>query len=101
MARRIVKDPPKNGKLKRETVIRAVDYALAHRLYRPGQKAPYSGLAEIVGANGDSTGAERTVVKGEPFPPTPRKGQVYRIVDKVDQRKQELSGELESAAAVG
>lgn len=50
--------------------------------YKPGQKVPHSGQAEIVGARGARTGAERTVVRGEPFPPTPKANQSYRIVDK-------------------
>lgn len=49
--------------------------------YRPGQKAPASGQYGIVGPRGGQTGKERTVVKGEPLPPTPQKGQNYRLVD--------------------
>lgn len=48
---------------------------------KPGQKVPRSGQAEIVGPRGGRTGVERTVVKGEPFPPTPKQGQGYVIVD--------------------
>lgn len=51
------------------------------RCYRPGQKAPASGQYGIVGPRGGRTGQERTVVKGEPLPPTPEKGQNYRLVD--------------------
>lgn len=50
--------------------------------YRPGQKAPASGQYEIVGPRGGQTGEERTVVKGEPLPPTPEQGQRYRIADR-------------------
>lgn len=50
--------------------------------YRPGQKAPASGQYPIKGPRGGDTGAERTVVKGEPFPPTPQKGQTYGKPDK-------------------
>jgi len=49
--------------------------------YKPGQKSPGSGQVEIVGPRGGKTGEERTVVKGEPFPPTPKAGQTYKPVD--------------------
>ncbi|MCX6032966.1 MAG: hypothetical protein NT169_27225 [Chloroflexi bacterium] len=48
---------------------------------RPGQRAPESGQYGIIGPRGGDTGAERTVVKNEPLPPTPKSGQTYRIVD--------------------
>jgi YjzC-like protein len=49
--------------------------------YRPGQKAPRSGQYEIIGPRGGRTGKERTIVRGEPMPPTPKKRQGYKIVD--------------------
>lgn len=49
--------------------------------YKPGQKAPKSGQYEIVGPRGGETGKERTIVRGEPMPPTPQRGQKYIIVD--------------------
>ena len=49
---------------------------------KPGQKAPASGQYEIVGPRGGATGQERTVVKGEPLPPTPKSSQGYVIVDR-------------------
>jgi hypothetical protein len=55
--------------------------------YRPGQKAPASGQYEIIGPKGGHTSNERTVTRGEPLPPTPRKGQTYIIVDKTKHRK--------------
>ena len=48
---------------------------------KPGQRAPESGQYEILGPRGGETGAERTVVKGEPLPPTPKKGETYILVD--------------------
>lgn len=48
---------------------------------KPGEKAQRSGQYEIVGPRGGKTGKERTVVKGEPLPPTPQKGQRYVLVD--------------------
>ncbi len=47
----------------------------------PGEKAPRSGQYEQVGPRGGRTGAERTVTRGEPMPPTPRKGMGYVMVD--------------------
>lgn len=44
---------------------------------KPGQTAPRSGEYQIVGPRGGQNGPERTVVKGEPLPPTPSKGSSY------------------------
>jgi hypothetical protein len=52
------------------------------KTYKPGQTADYSGQYEIIGPRGGETGKERTVVKGEPLPPTPKAGQIYKLVDK-------------------
>jgi len=51
------------------------------KLNKPGEKAGRSGQYEITGPRGGGTGAERTVTRGEPLPPTPEKGQRYRLVD--------------------
>lgn len=48
---------------------------------KPGEIAKQSGQYEIEGPRGGKTGNERTVVKGEPFSPTPKKGQRFRLVD--------------------
>jgi hypothetical protein len=50
--------------------------------FKPGERVPHSGQAEIIGPRGARTGVERTVVKNERFPPTPGPGQKYKIVDK-------------------
>jgi len=52
--------------------------------FTPGSKAPASGQYEIVGPRGGSTGVERTVVRGEPLPPTPHAGQAYVLVDRTN-----------------
>lgn len=44
--------------------------------FKPGEKAPVSGQYGIKG-----TGTERTVVRGEPLPPTPKPKQVYVVND--------------------
>lgn len=48
---------------------------------KPGATAPRSGQYEILGPRGGPTGRERTVVRGEPLPPTPQSGQGYKLVD--------------------
>lgn len=48
---------------------------------KPGTPAPRSGQYEIVGPRGGRTGEERTVVRREPLPPTPKSGMGYRLVD--------------------
>ncbi|KUM25064.1 hypothetical protein AU467_27700 [Mesorhizobium loti] len=50
-------------------------------LYKPGETAPKSGQYEITGPRGGGTGVERTVVKGEPLPPTLEPGQKFRLTD--------------------
>jgi len=47
----------------------------------PGTSAPRSGQYEQIGPRGGRTGVERTVVRREPLPPTPRPGMGYRLVD--------------------
>jgi hypothetical protein len=51
------------------------------KTFKPGETAPRSGQYEIVGPRGGGTGEERTVTRDEPLPPTPEKGQQYRLVD--------------------
>ncbi len=48
--------------------------------FKPGQPAPKSGQYQIIGPKGGK-GPERTVTKGEPMPPTPKKGSEYILVD--------------------
>ncbi|MEW5926994.1 MAG: YjzC family protein [Gemmatimonadota bacterium] len=54
---------------------------MPEKSYRPGQTAPRSGQYTIVGPRGGDTGRERTVVRGEPLPPTPKPGQKFVLVD--------------------
>lgn len=46
---------------------------------KPGQPAPVSGEYAILGPRGGQTKVERTVVRGEPLPPTPSKGSTYVV----------------------
>lgn len=50
--------------------------------HKPGETAKESGQYPIQGPRGGDTGKERTVTRGEPFPPTPEKGQTYGRPDK-------------------
>ena len=47
---------------------------------RPGQKAPKSGQYQQIGPRGGK-GSERTVVEGEPLPPTDKPNTTYTLVD--------------------
>ena len=47
----------------------------------PGTEAPVSGQYQQIGPRGGK-GPERTVVKGEPMPPTPKPNMTYDLVDK-------------------
>jgi hypothetical protein len=49
---------------------------------KPGEKAPVSGLYELIGPRGGHTGKERTVARGEVLPPTPEPGMEYRIAER-------------------
>jgi len=49
------------------------------KTYKPGETAPRSGEYEIRGPRGGHTNEERTVVKGEPFPPTRKSGESYSL----------------------
>jgi hypothetical protein len=54
--------------------------------YKPGERVPASGQVEIIGPRGGRTGEERTVTRGEKFPPTPERGQGYVIVDRTKNK---------------
>jgi len=47
---------------------------------KPGQTAPRSGQYQQLGPRGGE-GKEVTVVRGEPLPPTPKRGMTYTLVD--------------------
>ncbi|MBN7379735.1 hypothetical protein [Mycobacteroides abscessus] len=54
----------------------------ASKNLKPGEKAPASGQYAIRGPRGGDTGEERTSVRNEPLPPTPKPGQTYDLVDR-------------------
>lgn len=49
---------------------------MGRQRFKPGERAPRSGQYR-----NPSIGTEVTSVKGEPLPPTPKKGQRYIFVD--------------------
>jgi hypothetical protein len=53
---------------------------------KPGEAAPVSGFYELIGPRGGHTGTERTVVKGEVLPPTPKAGMRYEISERVHNK---------------
>lgn len=55
--------------------------------YSSGSKVPKSGQYEIIGPQGGATGNEITGVKGKNFPPTPKKGQKFVLVDPTKHKK--------------
>jgi len=55
---------------------------MSKKEFTSGTIAPFSGQYEIINRLGNLTGVERTVVKGEPLPPTLVSGQTFRCVDK-------------------
>ncbi|MBA7503861.1 hypothetical protein ES706_02482 [subsurface metagenome] len=50
--------------------------------YRHREKVPVSGQDKV-----SRTKREVTCVKDEPFPPTPEKGETYRLVDRTKHKK--------------
>ena len=50
------------------------------KTYKPGERAPASGQYEIT-RNGKGISKERTITKNEPFPPTPKPGDKYKLTD--------------------
>jgi len=52
------------------------------KYYKPGEKADISGQYKNI-----KTEREVTVTKGEPFPPTPEKGQKFILVDRTKHKK--------------
>lgn len=62
---------------------------IAATTWKPGQKCRRSGQFAVLDRNGEPTGEERTIVKGETFPPTPLPGQMYRLVDATQHKGDE------------
>jgi hypothetical protein len=54
---------------------------MTKKTFKPGETAPRSGQYEITGPRGGATGIERTVIRGEPLPPTLKPGQTFTLVD--------------------
>jgi catalase (peroxidase I) len=55
---------------------------MSNERFQPGETCHRSGQYEIVdNRTGARTGEERTVVSNHTFPPTPKAGQAYVLVD--------------------
>lgn len=71
----------------------------------PGDKAPRSGQYVLFGANGPVKDYESTVTRGEPFPPTPKAGQLWILADATGTKrpgeKAEISGQYALVDARG
>jgi hypothetical protein len=48
---------------------------------RPGQRAPRSGIYDMVGPRGRRTGEQVVSTHNKPLPPTEKPGQGYRLVE--------------------
>ncbi len=94
IARQIAEDPDTAPELTEEALDRAVIVSpdgtrtpyrdrvprpQSLKLLPPGSRAPESGVYQVVGPRGRSTDTERTVVGGDPLPPTPKAGQRWRL----------------------
>lgn len=55
---------------------------------KPGQVADTSGIYDIVGPRGGKTEDQRTVDRGEKFPPTPKPGEQYKLAQRTHHRKE-------------
>ena len=55
---------------------------MSAKQYRPGQTAPRSGQYRNT-----TTKTEVTVTRGEPFPPTPGRGQSYTMADPTRHKR--------------
>jgi hypothetical protein len=55
---------------------------MSTKTFKPGQSVPYSGQAV-----NQRTHNEVTVVRQEPFPPTPKSGDTYKMVDRTKHKK--------------
>lgn len=58
-----------------------------NRPNRPGKDVPRSGQYELTSRSGSGLGREYTLVRGEPFPPTPSSDQSFRLVDKTKHKR--------------
>ena len=57
-----------------------MSFSTAEQRYKPGNRAPKSGQYAIISPDGLPTGEERTIVRGESFPPV-RKGFMFVLAD--------------------
>jgi hypothetical protein len=56
------------------------------KTFKSGEISPESGIAERLGPKGGKLPGEVTVIKGKPFPPTPKPNITYKIVKPTPHR---------------
>lgn len=56
-------------------------------LFKPGETVTVSGQYELIGQKGGKTKLEITAVQGKQFPPTPKPGMKFKLVDKTKHKK--------------
>ena len=54
----------------------------SEKLHKPGEPAPKSGIYEMTGPRGGSTGEQKVSTEGNPLPPTDKPGQKYRLFEE-------------------
>ena len=59
---------------------------MVQRTFPPGTPAPRSGIYEQVGPRGGHTGEQADSTRGNPLPPTDRKGQEWRLAKPAHHR---------------
>lgn len=51
-------------------------------IIKPGERAEFSGIYDLMNARGKSTGIQRAIGENEKAPPTPHKHQSFRLAVK-------------------
>ncbi len=51
------------------------------KILKPGDRAPRSGIYDMIGPRGGITGEQVVSTHNKPLPPTPKPGQAYRLAD--------------------
>jgi YjzC-like protein len=57
------------------------------KIFKPGQKVPVSAQYAEIGTSRHKTKEEVTSVKGKRFPPSPRAGMKYKLVDRTKHKR--------------
>jgi hypothetical protein len=57
------------------------------KTFKPGQKAPVSGIAEKLGPRGGKLPGDITIVKGHILPPAPKPGVTYKVIERTPHKR--------------